>query len=106
MGINQSELLHLMQQSSVVIVDLRKKEDFAKGHIKGSVLAQFNEETLLDVPTNSILILVSNDEEQSKNMAISLNTNSIEAKYLKGGLTNWTHGLYCTNISYVGTDYP
>jgi len=92
--------------SSLVICDLRKKEDFAKGHIKKSILANYDEEKLLDVPQNSKPVLVSYNEEQSKKMTSVLRNHNVEAFFLIGGIKRWTRGLYCTNISYVGTGYP
>ena len=92
-------------KANLFIIDLRKKEDFAKGHIKGSHLATFDEHSLLVAPRDATIVLVSYDEEQSKKMAEAL-SKSLDVYYLAGGLKNWPHGLYCTNISYVGTDYP
>lgn len=51
---------------SLVICDLRKTEDFAKGHIKKSILVNYDKEKLLDVPLNSKPVLVSYTEEKSK----------------------------------------
>ncbi|MBI5860261.1 MAG: rhodanese-like domain-containing protein [Nitrosarchaeum sp.] len=105
-GLTEYELSDLIQHdSNLVICDLRKKEDFAKGHIKRSILVQYNEKTLLDIPKLSKVVLISKDEEQSKKMAIVLRSHDIEAFYLVGGIKNWSKGFYYTNISYVGTGY-
>lgn len=105
-GLNESQLYDLIQHdSNLVICDLRKKEDFAKGHIKKSTLIQYNEENLLDIPKLSKVVLISKDEEQSKKMSIALRSHDIDAFYLIGGIKNWSKGLYYTNISYVGTGY-
>ena len=105
-GLNESQLYDLIQHdSNLVICDLRKKEDFAKGHIKKSTLIQYNEENLLDIPKLSKVVLISKDEEQSKMMSIALRSHDINAFYLIGGIKNWSKGLYYTNISYVGTGY-
>ncbi|HET9009262.1 MAG TPA: rhodanese-like domain-containing protein, partial [Nitrosarchaeum sp.] len=43
-GLTEYELSDLIQHdSNLVICDLRKKEDYAKGHIKKSTLVQYNE---------------------------------------------------------------
>ncbi len=105
-GLTEYDLSDLIQHdSNLVIYDLRKKEDFAKGHIKKSILIQYNEENLLDIPKLSKVILISKDEEQSKKMSIALRSHNIDAYYLIGGIKNWSKGLYYTNISYVGTGY-
>jgi rhodanese-related sulfurtransferase len=105
-GLTEYELSDLIQHdNNLVICDLRKKEDFAKGHIKKSILAQYNEENLLDVPKRSKVVLISKDEDQSKKMAIALRSHDIDASYLIGGIKNWSKGFYYTNISYVGTGY-
>jgi len=105
-GLNESQLYDLIQHDdNLVICDLRKKEDFAKGHIKKSTLIQYNEENLLDIPKLSKVVLISKDEEQSKKMSIALRSHDIDAFYLIGGIKNWSKGLYYTNISYVGTGY-
>lgn len=105
-GLTEYDLSDLIQHdSNLVIYDLRKKEDFAKGHIKKSILIQYNEENLLDIPKLSKVVLISKDEEQSKKMSIALRSHNIDAYYLIGGIKNWSKGLYYTNISYVGTGY-
>jgi rhodanese-related sulfurtransferase len=105
-GLTEYELSALIQHDpNLVICDLRKKEDFAKGHIKKSILVQYNEKNLIDIPKLSKVVLISKDEEQSKKMASVLRSNDIEAFYLVGGIKNWSKGLYYTNISYVGTGY-
>jgi len=106
-GFTESELLDLIENdSNILICDLRKKEEFAKGHIKKSILANYTEKSLLDVPKHSKVILISKDEEQSKKIAAALRSNDIDAYYLIGGINNWPYRLYYTNISYVGTGYP
>ena len=115
-GLTEFQLSDLLKTSpSLIICDLRKKEDFAKGHIKKSVLVEFDEKKLLDFPQNSKIILVSYDETQPKKMARGLGfipaptilrSRNIDAYYLIGGIRNYTRGLYCTNISYIGTGYP
>jgi len=106
LGITDSQLLEIKTQPNVVLIDLRKKEEYAKGHIKGSKILKLDEKKVLDVPKNSKLILISYDEEQSKIMANKLRNSNFDCYYLLGGIKNWNKGLYCTNISYVGTDYP
>lgn len=107
LGLTEFQLLDMSKKyDSVVICDLRKKEDFAKGHIKNSIMVAFDEEKLLDVPKNSKVVLVGYDEEQSKQVATALRARNIEAYYLIGGISGFTSGLYCTNIFYVGTGYP
>ena len=107
LGLTEFQLSDMLKtETSLVICDLRKKEDFAKGHIKKSILVKFDEKKLLDVPQNSKIVLVSYDEEQSKKMAAALYSQNIKAYYLIGGIKHWTRGFYCTNISYVGTGYP
>lgn len=105
-GLTEHELSDLIQHDpNLVICDLRKKEDFAKGHIKKSVLVQYNEKNLINVPQLSKIVLISKDDEQSKKMTTVLRSNGINAFYLIGGIKNWSKGFYYTNISYVGTGY-
>ncbi|WP_249111135.1 rhodanese-like domain-containing protein [Nitrosopumilus sp. K4] len=106
-GLTEFQLSDLLKTNpKVTICDLRKKEDFAKGHIKKSLLAKFDEEKLLDVSQTSKVVLVSYDEKQAKEMASALRSHGFDTYYLIGGMRNWTLGLYCTNVSYVGTGYP
>lgn len=106
-GFTASELLYFIKNDNyITICDLRKKEEFAKGHIKKSILAKYAENSLLDVPKHTKVILVSKDENQSKKMASVLRSHNIDSYYLIGGINNWPYGLYYTNISYVGTEYP
>jgi len=106
-GLTEIELFDLIcHNSHLTIYDLRKKEDFAKGHIKKSTLIQFDEKHLVDVSKSSKVVLISKDEEQSKKMVTVLRSHNIDAFYLIGGIKNWSNGFYYTNISYVGTGYP
>jgi len=106
-GLTENELSDLISNDgNLLIYDLRKKEDFAKGHIKKSTLVQFDEKHLIDASKSSKVVLISKDEEQSKKMAMALRSQNVDAFYLIGGIKNWSRGLYCTNISYVGTGYP
>lgn len=105
-GITEFQLSDLLKDTNVIVCDLRKKEDFAKGHIKKSVLVKFDPDGFVDTPKNSKIIFVSYDEEQSKKITLALRSQGLNAFYLLGGIKNWTRGLYCTNISYVGTGYP
>ena len=107
LGLTEFQLSDMSKADpSLIICDLRKKENFAKGHIKKSILAKYDQEKLLDIPQDSTVVLVSYDDEQSKKMASVLNSHNISVYYLIGGIRCWTQGLYCTNISYVGTEYP
>ena len=107
LGLTEFQLLDMTKSDpSLVICDLRKKEDFAKGHIKKSILVKYAEDKLLDILPNSNVVLVSYNEEQAKKMASALNSQNIKVHYLIGGIKNWTQGFYCTNISYLGTGYP
>ena len=106
-GISESELFDMINHDdNIVIYDLRKMDDFAKGHIKKSKLVQFDEKHLIDVSKSTKVVLVSKDEEQSKTMMAALRSHNIDAFYLIGGIKNWSKGFYYTNISYVGTGYP
>ncbi|MCV0411644.1 rhodanese-like domain-containing protein [Nitrosarchaeum sp.] len=105
-GFTSSELLNLIKtDNNIVIYDLRKKEEFAKGYIKKSSLVKYTEGSLIDISKHSKIILISKDDEQSKQMVISLRSHDIDAYYLIGGINNWPYRLYFTNISYVGTKY-
>ena len=107
LGLTEFQLDDMLSSDhSLVVCDLRKKEDFAKGHIKQSILAKYDEKKLLDVPQNTKVVLVSYDGEQSKKIASALRSHNFDVHYLIGGIRRWTRGLYCTNISYVGTGYP
>lgn len=91
---------------NLVLLDIRKKEDFAKAHIKGSQLIEFDENSILNVPKNNIVVLVGDSEKQTQTIAEKLRKKNFDAYYLVGGIKSWTMGFYCTNINYVGTDYP
>lgn len=105
-GLSESKLNELRKKNpDLVIFDLRKKEEFAKGHIKGSRLVEFDERELIK-SSGKTMVLVSKSEEQSKKLADILRSKNIESFFLIGGIKGWTRGLYCKNIEYVGTDYP
>ncbi|QLH10727.1 rhodanese-like domain-containing protein [Nitrosarchaeum sp. AC2] len=105
-GLTPSELLNFIKtDNNIALYDLRKKEEFAKGHIKKSRLVKYVEGRLIDVPKHSKIILISKDDKQSKQITITLRSHDIDVHYLIGGINNWPYRLYFTNISYVGTEY-
>ena len=107
LGISENELLDLKKNNpNLILIDIRKKEDFAKAHIKGSQLMKLDEDTLLDVPKSSTIVLIGDSEHQSRIIAEKLHEKKFDIYYLVGGIKNWSRGFYCTNINYVGKNYP
>lgn len=76
------------------ILDIRKPEDFAKGHIKGAVnipFAQvFKAENLAKYPTDKQLVLVCYTGHTASMASLALNAMGYNAAALKYSMMGWT----------------
>jgi len=93
-GITSEQLIkELTQQKSLLLFDLRSKEDFEKSHVKGSVHTvcdvQAKEKILPNIPKNTKIVLISEPDEPSKETAKMINELGLDSHYLIGGFSSW-----------------
>ncbi len=77
----------------MILFDLRIKDEFEKNHIKGSVHAVCDakaKETMMPkIPKNTKVVLISEPEDQSKQVSEMMTDFGIDAYYLQGGFSSW-----------------
>lgn len=83
----------ISKQKPLLIFDLRESEKFAKSHVKGSVHAvcdsRAKEKILPKIPKNTKIVLISEPENLSNEVAQMMNNFGLEAYYLEGGFSSW-----------------
>ena len=94
-GLTEDELRTVIsQEDHLLLFDLREKEQFEKNHVKGSVHAvcdvQAKEKIMPNIPKNTKIILISDPEDFSKEIANMMRSFGLEAYYLQGGFASWS----------------
>ena len=91
------------QKVSLIMLDVRPESDYNLYHVKGAVHAPFDRlpdiipDFLAEPPTNSVFVLMSNDETAATNAWKLLVASSVPNVYiLEGGVNNW--------IAFFGQD--
>ncbi len=87
----------ISRQKPMLVFDLRSSEQFEISHVKGSVHAVCNtqaKQTILPkIPKNTKIVLISEPEEISKQVAQMMVEFGLDACYLKGGFSAWMGNL-------------
>lgn len=87
----------LQSQKPLLLFDLRLKEDFAQGHIQGSVHvvcdARAKETIMPRIPKNVKIVLVDKDGMMASETAAMMTSHGFGAYFLEGGIKNWGMGL-------------
>jgi len=81
----------------IMVLDIGEKGRYEKGHIPFSANARCSEETKKNImpklPKDMEIVLVSEDEEQIKQMGSMMRKEGLNTRYLKGGLNSWKWDL-------------
>ena len=99
LGITADELSKsLEQKEGILILDLRKKEQFAEGHIPNSAnvaadLPQQKQTILSKVPAAFRIILVDDGSGEAEQYAQAMARFGFRSQFLKGGITEWKSEL-------------
>ena len=88
------EFAELIADSNVVILDVRKADEFAEGHIKGAVLidqfqSDFVEQAKAKLPKDKTIAVYCRSGRRSANAAGKLADIGYKCVNLKGGILSW-----------------
>ena len=88
------EFAELIADSNVVILDVRKDNEFAEGHIKGAVLidqfqSDFVEQAQAKLPKDKTIAIYCRSGRRSANAASKLADVGYKCVNLKGGIIAW-----------------
>ena len=88
------EFAELITDSSVVILDVRKADEFAESHIKGAILidqfqSDFVEQAQAKLPKEKTIAIYCRSGRRSANAAGKLADVGYKCVNLKGGIIAW-----------------
>jgi len=88
------EFAELIADSNVVILDVRKADEFAEGHIKGAILidqfqSDFIEQVRDKLPNDKTIAVYCRSGRRSANAAGKLADIGFKCVNLKGGILAW-----------------
>ena len=88
------EFAELIADSNVVVLDVRKADEFAEGHIKGAILIDqfqndFVEQALARLPKDKIIAVYCRSGRRSANAAGKLADVGYKCVNLLGGIIAW-----------------
>ena len=88
------EFAELIADPSVVILDVRKADEFAEGHIKGAILidqfqSDFAEQAQAKLPKEKTIAIYCRSGRRSANAAGKLTDVGYKCVNLKGGILAW-----------------
>ena len=88
------EFAELIADPDVVILDVRKAEEFAEGHIKGAILidqfqSDFVEQAKARLPQDKTVAIYCRSGRRSANAAGKLADAGYKCVNLKGGILAW-----------------
>ena len=88
------EFVELIADSNVVILDVRKADEFTEGHIKGAVLidqfqSDFVEQAKAKLPKDKTIAIYCRSGRRSANAAGKLADIGYKCVNLKGGILAW-----------------
>ena len=96
--ISQDEAKQMMDEGNVIILDVREKDEYAAGHIKGAVLlpvGTINADTAAEVIDNkdSVVLVYCRSGNRSKKASATLAKLGYTNIYEFGGITSWKYDV-------------
>ena len=93
------EFAELITDSNVVILDVRKADEFAEGHITGAILidqfqSDFLEQAQVKLPKDKTIAIYCRSGRRSANAAGKLADVGYKCVNLKGGFLAWKEANY------------
>jgi glyoxylase-like metal-dependent hydrolase (beta-lactamase superfamily II) len=87
----------MAKQHPLLVFDLRSPDQFEKSHVNGSVHAvcdtRAKEQILPKIPQNTKIVLISEPEDISKQVAQMMAEFGLDSYYLEGGFSAWNGTL-------------
>lgn len=84
------DLTRLLNQSKVILLDLRTEDEYALGHIISAINIKHEELQTLDMKKDSTLVAYSTSESEGLKAANMLSKmKDTEVYYLEGGINSW-----------------
>jgi rhodanese-related sulfurtransferase len=101
--ITNAEFYDLLNSvKSLLVYDIRTKEQFESGHIEGSIHAvcdfDVTQTIMPDIPRGSKIILVDDDGTASSELAVVMRSFGFDSYFLKDGIKDWKGNLV-SNVS-------
>ncbi|MBE9223347.1 rhodanese-like domain-containing protein [Cyanobacterium stanieri LEGE 03274] len=88
--ISPQELEQRMKNNSVVVIDVREKDEYEKGHIPGALLKPLSEFSAKELASYPNIVLYCRSGKRSHTVAEKLiETGMTMVTELKGGITAW-----------------
>ena len=96
--ITNEDLYDLLSSvKSLLVYDIRTKEQFESGHIEGSIHAVCDfdvPKTIMpDIPRGAKIVLVDDDGVTSSELAVVMRSSGFDSYFLKNGIKNWNGNL-------------
>ena len=98
LGITNDELYNLLSSvKSLLVYDIRTREQFESGHIEGSIHAvcdfDVTQTVMPDIPRGAKIVLVDDDGVTSSELAVAMRSLGFDSYFLKKGINNWKEKL-------------
>lgn len=91
--VNSNQLVKLINDDKALVLDIRAKADFKKGHITGAISmpqGQFNVDApILARSKNKVIVVVCVKGLSANRVALTLRKAGYDAKVLGGGIEAW-----------------
>lgn len=92
----------LRNEKSLLVYDIRSKEQFSRGHIEGSIhaICDFNvTQTIMpDIPRDAKIVVLDDDGVTSSELAVAMRSSGFDSYFLKDGIKSWKGNLV-SNVS-------
>lgn len=106
LGLTNDELYNLLHNSkSLLVYDIRTKEQFESGHIEGAILAicdfDVAETIMPDIPRDVKIVIVDEDGTTSSELAVTMRSSGFDSYFLMNGIKGWKRDLASTKAGQI-----
>ena len=96
--ISNEELSYLLSSvKSLLVYDIRTREQFESGHIQDSIHAvcdfDVKQTVMPDIPRGAKIVLVDDDGVASAELAVAMRSLGFDSYFLKNGVKNWNGNI-------------
>jgi rhodanese-related sulfurtransferase len=90
--ITVDELAERMDAGTVVLVDVRRPDEYESGHVSGAVLVPLDQVPAHDFPRDQLVHLICRSGQRSMRAAEFLRAQGVDAVNVGGGTLAWMKG--------------